>query len=973
MSFRTRTGWRGARVLAVALLLASGIALGQAQTGNVYARATDEGGQPIPGANVTLSGIGGPVGRLSNQNGEARFLSLSPGVYALDFVLPGFTSVSRTNVTVEISRNTQINVTMRLAPVKEDIVVTGESPILDARRTGTLAVATQRELEIVPTARNPWVIFQTAPGVQTDRVDVGGSESGWQAGIVAKGDCGCNNTWNMDGVNITDMAAVGGSPTYYDFDSIAEMQMTVGGADASIQTQGVQLNMVTKRGTNDLHGSARVFVTDRKLQATNTPEELANQLAASGDEAVGDQIKEIQDYGAEMGGPLLKDKLWLWGAYGRNQIDKLTSAGYPANVTLENINAKLNAQPIPSNSFAAVYQWADKTVLNRFVGPYTTPEASVNQSGPTKLYKLEDSQVFGADLFVTASYSRVIGGFQQVPVGQGQAYWDENGVQQYGTGSFSAYRPQTQVAVTPSYFFRTGKLGHEIKAGFNYRQTPVTTWNNWPIQGYAPGIWAEGAVAGFNREALPIYDLKTISGYLSDTLTMDRVTLNLGLRYDEQRGKNLATTLSCCSWLSDFPEVPLRTVNAPPTDGPTWKDFSPKVGVTVALGEAGKTLVKASYARFVSQLGGGDVAWSGVSPIYSPTLYYYWNDTNRNTHVDPGEVDFTTDYGFGPNGIIGANNIDPNNPNSTTPLNRTDPNYSSTKTDEFLLSVEHEVLPAFVLSLTGTYRRYSGLGQLAPVTPDFSRVLTPADYTCSPAGPYPLPDGTPATFTRCSPNPGVAGEGQLLLNRPGYNQQYWGIDVSGTKRYSDRWMARFNVTWSTEKQYGLAEGQIDPSNLYGGTEAEGGAVIIQGKLLIPARWQGTLSGMYTLPYDVNLSTSLYAREGSPLPYWRRVNDWSAPAYAQSKNYALTPADAYRLPAVFEWDVGLSKVVRVGPLNVTLMADVFNILNRNTVLQRQDRVYSTYNADGTINQNPNDNAITQIQSPRIMRFGVRLSF
>jgi hypothetical protein len=173
MCFRSRKGWRGARALPVALLLASGIALSQAQTGNVYARASDDSGQPIPGASVTLSGIGAPVSRLTNQNGEARFVSLSPGVYALEFVLPGFTTVSRKNVTVEINRNTQIDVTMRLVPVKEDLVVTGESPLLDTRTTGTSTVATQRELEILPTGRSPWVIFQTVPGIQTDRVDVG--------------------------------------------------------------------------------------------------------------------------------------------------------------------------------------------------------------------------------------------------------------------------------------------------------------------------------------------------------------------------------------------------------------------------------------------------------------------------------------------------------------------------------------------------------------------------------------------------------------------------------------------------------------------------------------------------------------------------------------------------------------------------------------------------------------------------------
>jgi hypothetical protein len=131
--------------------------------------------------------------------------------------------------------------------------------------------------------------------------------------------------------------------------------------------------------------------------------------------------------------------------------------------------------------------------------------------------------------------------------------------------------------------------------------------------------------------------------------------------------------------------------------------------------------------------------------------------------------------------------------------------------------------------------------------------------------------------------------------------------------------------------------------------------------------------LYTLPWDFNVSTSLYARDGYPLPYSRQVFFGNAPGYAQIKQYALTSADDYRLPAVFEWDLGFSKVVKVGSLNVTLMADVFNVLNRNTVLGRQLRLRSTYAPDGTVTRNANDNAITEIQSPRIWRFGVRLGF
>lgn len=963
-------------LLSLALITLSPIALGQAQTGNVYVRVTDDLSQPLPGVSVTLSGIGAAVTRPTNQNGEVRFLGLSPGACALDFVLPGFTPVSRKNVRIAVGQNTQVDATLQLVAVKQEIVVTEETSLLDTRKTGTSTVVSKVELVEVPTARDPWVILQTVPGVQIDRVNVGGNYSGQQSAYFGKGDAGSNNTYNVDGVNITDMAATGTTTTYYDFDSFAEMQMMIGGADASIQTAGVQLNMVTKRGTNDVRGSARFYDTDKALQSTNIPEELANQLATSGQQVTSDQIDSIQDYGVEIGGPVLKDKLWLWGSYGLNQINKFSSAGYPNQVTLENVNAKLNAQPVPSNTFVAVFELGEKTQLNRGVGPLVTPDASTNQGGPTKIYKLEDTQVFGADLFATASFARVISEFRLQPVGQGQNYWDENGVQHYGAFSYSTSRPQTQLSVTPSYFLQTGTLGHELKVGFTYRHTPVSSWSASPITAYAPGAFAPGfgAVAGFSRETRPEYDIRSTSVFLSDTLTSGRLTLNLGLRYDRQQGRNLSTTLGCCSWLRDFPEVPMRSLSVTGVDGPTWNDVSPRMGLTVALGEQRKTLVKASYARFVDQLGATLTSWNGAAPFGPSTLYYYWNDKNHNNSVDPGEVDFRT-------GIIASAYVDPASTNSMTPLNRTDPNFASTKTDEILLSLEREVLPAFVVFLTGTYRHFNGYpggGQYAAVTPDFSGVLTPEDYTCSPAGPFPLPDGTPATFNRCNPNPGAAGEGRLLRNRPGYYQQYWGIDVSGTKRYSNRWMARFNFTWSGLKQYGLADGQVDPSNLRGGTEAQGGLVaMMPGRTLavVPAssRWQGTLSGMYTLPLEVNVSASLYARDGYPLPYWRQVVYGTAPGYAQVKQYALTGVDEYRLPTVFEWDLGLSKAVSVGPATFTLTADAFNILNRNTVLARVVQIRSTYAADGTINRRPSDNAIKEIQSPRIFRFGARLSF
>ena len=930
---------------------------------------------------VTLSGVGAPLTQVTNVNGDVRFLSLSPGIYALDFSLQGFAKISRKNVTVGLGANTQINVTMKLAGVQESVVVTGESPLLDRRSTGSTEQISKVELENIPTARDPWVILQTAPGVQIDRVNVGGSESGQQSTYLAKGAGLDQGTWNVDGVNITDMGALGSSPTYYDFDSFAEMNVVTGGSDASVQTPGVQLNMVTKRGTNDVHGSARVIISDKGLQSNNISDELAAQLARDGLPVTANQLNNLQDFGAEIGGPIVKDKVWLWGSYGRQQINNITAAGYPDNTQLIGFGGKLNAQIVPENTFTADYSYNDKRKQGRNASPTRPPETTWDQTGPTKLYKLEDSHVFTPDIFATASYARILGGFNLVSEGQGQPYLDDSGVWHGGFVNYYTQRPQTQVTFTPSFFFRTGSVGHEIKAGFNYRSTPIASQSGWPggIIGYSAGAYGTSEnVAAFTRDRNQQSAQTYYSGYLSDTMTADKLTINLGVRYDDQKMTDESIAIPCCGYNSTlFPQVPFTPITyqgAPPV---TWKDWEPRAGITYALGDQNKTLLKASYARFANQLGGlaswGLFPSDGGVPHY---LYYYWNDANGNHKVDPGEVDFNTDYGYGPNGIYGAYNVDPNNPNRTTPINQLDPNLKATKTDEFIIGFEHELLPAFVVGLSGTYRHTFDLIQTAPLSADGTRVLTPADYTCKTIGPYPVPGGSPQTVQQCDPLPGVAGQGRLVRNRPGAYLTYWGIDFVATKRYADKWMARFAFTYSDDTQHGLSDGVVDPSNLQPGTEADGG-LYVQGAgtgsgakqyVWLSSHWQATLSGMYTLPYDFNVSTSLYGRQGYVAPYYRRVVSGAEPAYGLIKNYQLGTVDEQRLNTVFEWDLGLSKVVKVGGLNATLMADVFNVLNRNTVLQRVLRVRSTATTPSSL-----DNEIYEQQAPRIWRFGIRLAF
>jgi TonB-dependent Receptor Plug Domain len=147
-------------------------------------------------------------------------------------------------------------------------------------------------------------------------VNVGGSQSGQQSGYISRGASTGNNKWSIDGIDITDMSATGSSPTYYDFDMLQEMQVTTGGADASQQTGGVGINLVTRNGTDKLRGSGRFYLTDDKFEDQNVTEELRLQGAGSGN-----PVQNVKDYGFEVGGPIKKGRVWFWGSYGTQDIE----------------------------------------------------------------------------------------------------------------------------------------------------------------------------------------------------------------------------------------------------------------------------------------------------------------------------------------------------------------------------------------------------------------------------------------------------------------------------------------------------------------------------------------------------------------------------------------------------------------------------------------------------------------------------
>ena len=244
-------------LLAVFLLVGSVAGVQAQNTAEIYGKVTDASGAIMPGVTVTLTSpvLLQPLTAVSTETGTYRFPGLGVGTYTVKFELTGFKTVVKEGYRLELAESAQINQALEISTVQETVTVTGETPLVDLKDTSKTNRFTQEALQSIPSARDPWVIIEQSAGVAMDRQNVGGSASGQQSNFVARGAAMAQQKWNLDGVDVTDMNATGGSPVYYDFDAFEEMQISTGGADVSMQSPGVGVNLVTKSGTDRFRGS----------------------------------------------------------------------------------------------------------------------------------------------------------------------------------------------------------------------------------------------------------------------------------------------------------------------------------------------------------------------------------------------------------------------------------------------------------------------------------------------------------------------------------------------------------------------------------------------------------------------------------------------------------------------------------------------------------------------------------------------
>jgi hypothetical protein len=943
----------GLMTLCAAFLVATAASsAAQVSTGRIDAAIVDSTGAVLPGVTVEITGPQSQTA-VTDATGEVHFLNLAPGTYTLSAKLSGFGDYLNKAVAVGTGASVPLKISLSVAGVATQVQVTSETPIVDTKKTTTSTNVSIEELQNIPTSRDPWVVLQTVPGVIVDRVNVGGAESGQQSNYQAKGASGSDNTWNLDGIAITDMAATGSTPTYYDFDMFQEMQVTTGGADVQSATPGVQLNMVLKSGTNTPHGSTRIYFENEGLQSKNLSSELAATIG--GKTGKGNRMHQYKDYGFELGGPIVKSYLWGWGAIGKTHVDLITLSGTHDRTELQDDSLKLTGQATSNLRLNFTYFRGNKEKFGRGASPSRAPETTYDQTGPTSMYKGEGNFVVGRSLFLAVKGAHISGGFSLTAEGGKDKNWyiDDAGVERGTRDTYVTNRPQDTFGVDGNSF----RGHHELKFGFGWRKATVDSTDAYPGNGtisYHVGYPDMFVVV--KRDWAALTDAQYWSAYGGDTWSRDRLTLNLGVRWD-----HLAASLGAAS----VPASPVLPDLLPAASATAVKNaivntaVTPRVGFTLALDENRKTIARGSYAMFVSQLGAG--AASVISPIQYTGIYYYAVDLNGDKSAQTNEILF----GLGNAGYYG---FDPLNPSRLTTVNQIG-KYKTPLTHEVLFGMDHELMPNFGVSGTFTWRKMTHFNWNSLIG------VSARDYTqtgsltgnADPIGSFNVP------FYALNAAKVPAGAGRSYEERVGYHQRYLGFEASAVKRMSNRWMARFGFSTNDHREYFDGPDALDDPTPAPGTPRKDGGLVVtatsgsgkSGIYMVLPKYQFVANGLYQAPWGFNLGANWMLRQGYAEPFYRSQVTTGDPISSRKSVLAVGDVGDFRLPKVSSLDARVEKAFKFNRLNVMFDLDVFNLFNNATVLGR------TY--DLRLTGDTGYNKVLEIMNPRIIRVGARLNF
>jgi hypothetical protein len=806
-------------------------------------------------------------------------------------------------------------------------------------------------------AADPWSVLPRNLAVLMTRAYVAGYGGVPGEAFVGPGSTGDQGVFRIDGFEVGS-ASSPSLPLGVSALAAQAVEATTGGANLAVLSPGLQIDLVERRGTNEWRASARGLGSGGALAgAAPRAHGLASGQAASED-VRGDRLRDTGTVGGELGGPLRQEALWLWSALDRGWTAFSAFGGQP--VTLSDLGgaAKLDARLSAADSATLAWDGARREESGEGAGPDRLPATTLDRRAHDQVWRLIDTAILSPNVYLAATGGLVAAHGQALPRG-GLAtplVLTASGVAQgswYADGERSDTRAATlQVSDSGGI---AGKSG-ELRAAGEWRQSEersqlaAPAWRQLtagPVLDLPPSvdalaIWRDGDSRGrLTRQAL----------WAGEMLRGQRATAEIGLRFDRQTARNLPSAVPGVPGDPLLPAVDFRGNDA---GGLRWSSLVPRLAVAWVPPRARRLLLRASLARYASQLGAAVAA--RVDPVAPVSAVYYLPAAGG---------------GAGRQRVFWySNGFDPRLPPGV-PANVLDRRLRPELTDEAVLGAEHALPGEGVLGLRLVYRRVSGVLEdrllVRDAASDTVRAATGADWVFAEALTGNLPNGTPFRVPYYDLRPGLTPTGGTLLTNGDRRQRLLGATLEWRQLLARRWTARGRLTWQSwtwqlgpdYRRYAdptptLLDGSYQGQPVAGSSDLPGGR-----PLYLAGRWSFAVGGTVQLPGALTAAVAVNGREGFPLAWYRTVGrDQAGPV-----DLRLVRVDAFRSDHLVSLDARLDKAIGAArDLAVVVSVEALNLVTSGQVLQRETNL-------GVGRAGYVDEVVT----PRLLRLGVKVQF
>lgn len=933
------------------------------QTGTLNGTVYDHEKHVLPGVTVTIKSpalILPQMDTLTTERGTFRFPALPPGDYTVTFKIPGFKTVVREGIKVTVGVTTTLEITLEQAPIEESITVIGQSPTVDIQRTMRTVSLTKEVLQNLPAARTLSAYFHLAPGVTGGTVH-GSSER--------------DNTFNIDGVNVTD-PVTGTSAGGFSIDIMEELSVQTGGLPAEYgSVRGGVVNVITKSGGNRFSGSLIGFFRNKDLQSTNTKGTIFEGQVGGFDYEFEPSVT--------LGGPIIKDKIWffLTGTIRKSQEFVL---GYPWDTPGQNTPldfyypmpyGKISWQLSRKDRVFFSYNYYDFIRNHRGASAFRTVDSTWKQTTPIYTYNFQWTRLFSPSFLMNFKFGRLDYHLNLMAKNNKVQMYDaatSRFSQSYGYDDIYT-RDRVQALVDATYFVDNWLGTHELKLGVEYENSwDVRNWrSNYDEYGFGPLFY-------YNSASIPIapatrsdtymlhYDnfarrdkKIAISGFIQDSWNPHpRLSLNLGLRFDRQEGilpKQGMERQPITFGGKVYDPRLLKTVKPM-----IWNTFAPRLGGVFDVFGDGKTALKVSFSRY-----------------YIANILQFFVTVNPNSFIT-WRVRYNVDQPTGKWQPVPSTSEWYMYMFSATADAVMDPDVKCPYLDEFIIGIERELVADMKLGVRYIRKWDRNLiegvnlnalnydlyktGHIDILDPAVWRIFAPRTVTDT---------WYNETVTFWNLTDTAIASKPFYTNPPGAKRDYDGVEISLDKRFSNRWSLSTSFVW--QKSRGLIGTDFDDSwtgtSYFDNPNAHVNAV---GRFPLEREFQLKINGMWQGPWGILISGYYRYLDGTRWTRVIRSGDLGLTLAQGTTTIFAERRGRRKLPALSMLDMRVEKSFRLPRKfgTVGLFADIFNVFNVAIPTSVWTRSSSTGTVGGKIVRFGD---LTAITDPRIFRLGFRFQF